>query len=50
VPPIVLERVLEMTPLGRLAQPEDVANAVLYLAGDTAVHITGATLNIDGGA
>ena len=36
-------------PLGRLGRPEDVADAVLFLASDAARWITGATLIIDGG-
>ena len=37
-------------PLGRIAEPSDVAAAVLFLAGDTARHITMQTLTVDGGA
>jgi NAD(P)-dependent dehydrogenase (short-subunit alcohol dehydrogenase family) len=36
-------------PLGRLATPEDVARAILFLASDAAAHITGVTLPVDGG-
>lgn len=36
-------------PLGRLAKPLDVANAVLYLASDEAEFITGVCLEVDGG-
>lgn len=36
-------------PLGRFAQPEEVADAILFLASDSASHITGVTLPIDGG-
>lgn len=37
------------TPMGEPGQPEDVANAVLFLASEEARHITGAELVIDGG-
>jgi 2,3-dihydro-2,3-dihydroxybenzoate dehydrogenase len=37
-------------PLGRMAQPEDVAQAVLFLLSDASRHITLATLTVDGGA
>lgn len=36
-------------PLGRLAQPADVASAALYLASDESAFITGAVLPVDGG-
>ena len=38
-----------LTPMGRPATPADVANAVLFLVGDGARHITGQNLMIDGG-
>jgi len=38
-----------LSALGRLGRPEEVANAVLFLASDLASFITGATLPIDGG-
>ena len=36
-------------PLGRMAEPEDVANLVAFLASDEAVHITGQAYNVNGG-
>jgi len=36
-------------PLGRIAQPEDIAQAALYLAGDAAAAVTGVSLVVDGG-
>ena len=39
----------EMTPLGRLGEPEDIANAALMLASDAAQFITGQTVLVDGG-
>lgn len=44
-----LEMLIKMTPLQRLGQPEDVGNAVVFLASDEASYITGAELVIDGG-
>jgi NAD(P)-dependent dehydrogenase (short-subunit alcohol dehydrogenase family) len=38
-----------MTPLGRVAEPEEVAAAVLYLASSSAAMITGHILPVDGG-
>ncbi|QYC40181.1 3-oxoacyl-[acyl-carrier-protein] reductase FabG [Nonomuraea coxensis DSM 45129] len=49
LPPQVVERIVGMTALGRICRPEDVAGAVLFLAGDTSRYISGATLNVDGG-
>jgi len=45
----VIEEVKKMIPLGRLGEPQDIADAVLYLASDAAQFITGQVLPIDGG-
>lgn len=42
-------KLTERIPLGRLGQPEDVAAAVLYLAGPGAAWVTGTTLHVNGG-
>ncbi len=44
-----LARVETRIPLGRLAQPREIAEAACYLASDSAAFITGATLDINGG-
>ena len=40
---------VKMIPLGRMAEPAEVASAVLYLASDLASYVTGATINVSGG-
>lgn len=47
--PEVKSWLLERTPLGRVGQPEDVANAVSFLGSDKASWVTGTTLLVDGG-
>ncbi|MDN5286895.1 MAG: 3-oxoacyl-ACP reductase [Mucilaginibacter sp.] len=42
-------KVLSRTPMGKLGDPEDVAEAVLYLSSDAARYITGVILPVDGG-
>jgi 3-oxoacyl-[acyl-carrier protein] reductase len=49
VPEKVLEPIIARTPLGRLAEPSDIANAALFLASDEACFITGQVLRVDGG-
>jgi 3-oxoacyl-[acyl-carrier protein] reductase len=44
-----IARLLETIPLGRLAEPADIASAALFLASDDAAFITGITLPVDGG-
>ena len=40
---------LSQIPLGRAAQPRDIANVVVFLAGDESSYITGATIDVNGG-
>lgn len=47
--PDVLEQYLKTTPMGRTAQPEEIAGAVVYLCSDAASYVTGQTITLDGG-
>jgi NAD(P)-dependent dehydrogenase (short-subunit alcohol dehydrogenase family) len=47
--PQILERVVGRTPLGRHAQPPELAGAAVYLLSDAASFTTGTTLVVDGG-
>lgn len=40
---------IKLTPLGRFGKPQDIANAVAFLAADESSFITGVTLQVDGG-
>jgi NAD(P)-dependent dehydrogenase (short-subunit alcohol dehydrogenase family) len=42
-------RMLRMSPLGRIGEPEDIAHAVLYLASDASSFMTGQILRPNGG-
>jgi NAD(P)-dependent dehydrogenase (short-subunit alcohol dehydrogenase family) len=45
----LMDRIRQMTPLGRLAQPTEVANAILFLASPASAMVTGHVLAVDGG-
>ncbi|HCM25557.1 MAG TPA: beta-ketoacyl-ACP reductase [Treponema sp.] len=49
VPAKVLDPIIARTPLGRLAEIQDIADAVLFLSSDEAAFITGQVLRVDGG-
>lgn len=50
LPPEMVERISAGIPLGRVGEPEDVANAFLYLASDQASYVTGTVISVDGAA
>ena len=47
--PDILARLEQLHPVGRLGTPEDVANAILFLASDESRFVTGSELVVDGG-
>jgi len=49
MPEKILESMRARTPLGRMGQPEDIANAYLWLASAAASFVTGAVISVDGG-
>ena len=44
-----MDEIKAVTPLGRIAEPEEIAEAILFLAGPQASMTTGHTLAVDGG-
>lgn len=50
LPKEMVERIAAPIPLGRIGEPEEVANAFVFLASDKASYITGAILSVDGAA
>ncbi len=50
LPEEVIKPIVAGIPLGRVGEPEDVANAFLYLASDMASYVTGVVLSVDGAA
>ena len=48
--PEAIARAKRTVPLGRYAQPDDIGDVAVFLLGDDARHLTGATLPVEGGA
>ena len=49
LPEEMIKPIADAIPIRRVGQPEDVANAFVFLASDLASYITGAVLPVDGG-
>ena len=49
IPAEFLNKALDETVLGRIADPEDIANVVSFLCSDRSRHITGEVIKVDGG-
>ncbi|MBP7677028.1 MAG: SDR family oxidoreductase, partial [Thermoanaerobaculia bacterium] len=49
MPQKVLDGMVAHTPIGRMGEPEDIANAYVWLASDQATFVHGAVLSVDGG-
>ncbi len=49
LPENVVKMLLERVPLGRMGQPEEIANAYVWLASDQASYVNGAVISVDGG-
>jgi 3-oxoacyl-[acyl-carrier protein] reductase len=49
MPQKILDAMVEHTPLGRMGDPADIANAYVWLASDQAAYVTGHCLSVDGG-
>lgn len=49
IPDDVMEKILAEVPVGRLAEPEEIARAVVFLADEQSGFITGETLSVNGG-
>ena len=49
MPEVIRQTIKDRIPVGRIGQPEDIANAVLFFASEEASFVTGQALTVDGG-
>jgi len=49
MPAKILDSMASHTPLAKLGEPDDIANAYVFLASDAAKFVSGAVLSVDGG-
>jgi len=49
LPPELTKKIAAAIPMGRIAEPEDIANAVMFFASDQSSYVTGQTLLVNGG-
>jgi len=49
LPEALIQPIINTIPIGRMGEPEDIANAYVFLSSDWASYITGAVLSVDGG-
>jgi 3-oxoacyl-[acyl-carrier protein] reductase len=49
MPEKIIQAMRDHTPLGRMGQPEDIANAYVWLASDAASFVSGTVISVDGG-
>jgi NAD(P)-dependent dehydrogenase (short-subunit alcohol dehydrogenase family) len=49
IPAEFLNKAIDETVLGRVADPEDIANVVSFLCSDKSRHVTGEVIKVDGG-
>ena len=50
LPSEIVERISAPIPLGRIGEPEEVANVFLFLASDLSSYVTGTVISVDGAA
>ena len=49
IKPEILQNIIASIPMGRLAEPEEIAGLISYLCSEEAGYITGANISINGG-